>query len=197
MSSREYRLDTLSISQPSGSPFTAAEAADKTLYYRLEKSSAVLEFDVSEGMYVFCDAGNYTGHGVCTLTLDCIGADGASLFSYGSVTLPSDGYFYRASIGNGAMYAGLAEGTEKVRLTIECAAAGTADSPYFRALSVYTDDTTARDMSVSGWELSERMLHLDLGTSLSDRLILIGFVCAVAGIMMIVAKARNKYRKGK
>ena len=194
MSRQEYELGTLSLSQSSGSPFTAAEAADKTLYYRLEKTPAVLEFDVSDGMYVFCDAGNYNGHGVCTLTLECIGADGTELFSYGSVTLPSDGYFYRAGIGDSTMYAGLAEGTEKVRLTIECDA---GDSPYFRTLSVYTDDTTARDMSVSGWELSERMSHIDLGTSLSDRLILIGFVCAVAGIMMIVAKTRNKYRKGK
>ena len=51
-------------------------------------------------------------------------------------------------------------------------------------------------MSALKWEVNH-LGNIDAQTGTMQRIVMIGFICLVAAVMMIFAKVRGKYKKGK
>lgn len=164
-----------------------------------EPGTAYYDFDISPGekyFYLIVWAGNYQGRGKCSFTLDCLGESGKLVSTLGSVDIPDDGNFYRTELGYipDGITAEIPEGTAVMRLSINFE--GGKNSPYFQVSASFSD----RAVSVTPkavWTAPEKSKQVDVETTAMSFWLSIGFVCAVAVIMMIVALIRKKYTKGK
>ena len=179
---------------------------EQKIFRFTRRDSVQTELPVSGGIYAYVIAGGYhsesdgvTDNGVncvCTVDMKLFDENGEQVISpeLGSAVLiiPADGAFHRWSIGSEDMYAGLPENVKRVCLTVS----GMNDTAYIRSLYLGSSDTKARDMSALKWEVHD-VGNIDANTGTAQRIIMIGFICAVAAVMMIFAKVRGKYRKGK
>lgn len=173
--------------------------------FRLTKGETYsVELSADRGLYLFVTVGGYesgSGNGEadnginygCEIRLDCYDAGGEMISpAYDKVFTGADGTFSRYSIGAGDKYSGLPDGTEKIRLTINAV----GDKQYIKALEIHTSDTVAVNMSDREWEI-HRLGNIDAQTTRFDYWIMVGFVVAVAAVMIVFRKARDNIRKKK
>ena len=180
---------------------------EQRFFHFLNSGSVSAEIPVSGGIYLYITAGGYhspangvTDNGinrVCVVKLTFFDENDEVVVmpfnnSDAVINIPADGMFHRWSIGNDAMYAGLPDNVKRAVLTVSAE----NDTAYIKSMYIGSSDTTARDMSALEWTVND-MGSINAQTSRADFLIMLGFVCAVAVIMMIFAKFRKKYRKGK
>lgn len=179
---------------------------EQKIYHFTRADTVTIDLPVSGGMYIRAVLGGYrsssngiTDNGinhVCDINVSCRDENGElQFFRAGSavVLMPGDGKFYLCSLGSDDMYAGLPEGAANVSVTIHA----DNDTAYIKSLYISSSDTIARDMTpMKTWDVTA-VGNINAQTSLSDYLIMIGFICAVAGIMMIIARVRKKYTKGR
>ncbi len=173
--------------------------------FRLTKGETYsVELSADRGLYLFITVGGYesgSGSGAgdngincgCEIIPECFDKDGNIIApAYAKLFTPADGTFSRYRIGADDKYSGLPEGTEKIRLTINAV----GDRQYIRALEIHTSDTKAMDLSLREWE-SHKLGNINSETTRADYWIMVGFVVAVAAVMIIVRKARDNSRKKK
>ena len=180
--------------------------SEQKIYHFTGRDSAQIEIPVSGGIYTYVIAGGYhsesngvTDNGVncvCSLNIMLLDENGEQVISpdLGSpvICIPADGAFHRWSIGNDEMYAGLPENVKSVKLTVS----GENNTAYIKSLYISSSDTQSRDMSALKWEVNH-LGNIDAQTGTMQRIVMIGFICLVAAVMMIFAKVRGKYKKGK
>lgn len=199
-SASEY---TFALTPENVSEYEAVEyLPEQQIYHFTGAGSISSEIPAYDGLYVRVIAGGYrsesngvTDNGVncvCRVDVDCIYEDGQEYSLSGTALVPADGTFWCNDIGTDTMFAGLPDGVEKIRLTVT----GMNETAYIKTLRIVSDNTQARDKSDYIWHQT-KVGNINAQTSRADRFILIGFVCAVAVIMMISAKIRDKYRKGR
>ena len=177
---------------------------EQQIYHFTESGDISAKVPVYGGIYLYVTLGGYhseangvTDNGinsVCHITLTCLDENGevAKVSRNTKVVLvPADGTFRRYSLGSEDMYMGLPEEVKTVSLTVY----GENSTAYVRNIYITSSDTAARDMTSQDWEVHS-MGNINAQTSRTDYIIMVGFVCAVALIMMIVAKVRQKYKKG-
>lgn len=152
--------------------------------------------DRDKSFFIYLDAGNYEGRGKSTVTLDCFDGDGNTVASFGSITITDDGSYHRYEVGVPAAgtYAAVPEGTKVMRVSMTFTEG--KNSPFFHIGADFSS-VAATDLSITGWEVLEKDRLVDADTAPWAHWVLVGFVFAVAVIMMIFAKVRKKYRKGK
>ncbi len=178
---------------------------EQGIYHFTRSDSISADIPVHDGIYVYVTAGGYrspangvTDNGincVCTVKLTFFDENGdvvVVLHADPLIFIPADGAFHRWSIGTDAMYAGLTDNIKRATLTVSAK----NDTAYIKSMYIASSDIVARNMSGNKWEVND-MGNINAQTTMADRLIMIGFVCAVALIMMIVAKVRQKYKRGK
>ena len=196
------------------SPDTVSELGCEGLEYLTEqkifhftrRDSAQIEIPASGGVYVYTAVGGYRSESngvddngincVCTVKISFYDENGEEIIAPEAgasvVCVPADGTFHRLSIGDDAMYAGLPENAKKVKLTVT----GENNTAYIKSLYISSSDTKARNMSSLKWE-DNSLGNIDAQTGTMQRIVMIGFICLVAAVMMIFAKVRGKYKKGK
>ena len=200
---REYML----------SPETVSELGCEGLEYLTEQKifhftkagSATVDIPVYSGIYAYVAAGGYrsesngvTDNGVncvCTIKMTFFDENGDAVLVPNAdvlIMIPADGKFHRWSIGKDTMYAGLPENVKRLSLTV----GGMNDTAYIKSIYISTSDMIARDMSALDWEYHD-VGNIDAQTGTMQRIVMIGFICLVAAVMMIFAKVRGKYKKGK
>jgi hypothetical protein len=176
---------------------------EQKIYHFTKAGSAVVDMPVSGGIYAYVTAGGYysasngvTDNGencVCTIKMTFFDENGDKVIvPHGDpiILIPADGAFHRWSIGSDEMYCGLPENVKRVNLDV----GAQNDTAYIKSLYISTSDMIARDMSAHKWEVHD-VGNINAQTGTVQRIIMIAFICAVAGIMMIFAKVRSKYRK--
>ncbi|MBQ9383544.1 MAG: hypothetical protein IJT87_04855 [Ruminiclostridium sp.] len=176
---------------------------DRQMYHFTGAGEASVELSVKDTLYFYIIVGSdssasngVTDNGVnsgCSVRVECLDENGERILPYFAVLeVPADHVFHRYSIGSDTMYAGLPENARKVRVSFSA-----QDSrQYIRSMEILSDDTMARDMSLTDWE--EHILgNINAETTKADYWIMVGLIAAVALIMMIFAKARNNIKKGK
>lgn len=165
-----------------------------------EPGTAYYDFDADppgyKYFYLVVRAGNYQGRGGCRFRLDCLDGDGNTVSTFGSTEIPDDGYFYRTELGYAPdwMYYAIPEGTSVMRLSVIYE--GGKNSPYFE-ISADLSESSANVRPDTEWTVPVKQSRVEVETTALGLIISIGFVCAVAGVMMIVAKVRKKYTKGR
>lgn len=172
---------------------------EQKIYHFVGKGDLVTEIPVYGGVYVYMTLGGYkstsdgvTDNGincVCRVNIGFLDENGETVIlpGYDDVLIvPADGKFRRLSFGREDMYAGLPENVKMMHIDIH----SENDTAYMRNLYMTSSDTAARDMSLDEWEIHE-MDNINAQTSRADHWIMVGFVFAVALIMMIFAKAKK------
>ena len=164
-----------------------------------EPGTAYYDFHISPGekyFYLAVYAGNYRGRGGCSFRLDCLDETGNTVSTFGSTDIPDDGSFYRTELGYApdGIYYVIPEGTAVMRLSVIYE--GGKNSPYF-SVSADFSGSAANVHPDTEWTVPLKQSPVDVETTTLGLIISIGFVCAVAGVMMIVAKVRKKYTKGR
>lgn len=179
---------------------------EQKIYHFTGRDSVEVRLPVSGGIYAYVAAGGYhsssngvTDNGVncvCTINLSFFDENGERVIEEdlgaAVICIPADGVFHRWSVGTDTMYAGLPENVKRMTLTVS----GMNDTAYIKSLYISSSDTKARDMSALKWEVHD-VGNIDAHTGTMQRIIMIGFICLVAAVMMIFAKIRGKYKKGK
>ena len=177
----------------------ASRAQDELHLVMREPGTAYYDFSVADDykcFFVYIEAGNYEGRGKSMVTLDCLDREGNTVSTFGSAEIPDDGSYHRIQLGEAesGMYAAIPEGTAVMRLSMTFEEG--KNSPYFDVGADFSG-MKATDLSIKEWTVSEKYKLVDAETTEYAHWVLVGFVFAVAGIMMIFAKVRKKYRKGK
>ena len=176
---------------------------DQQMFHFLSGGEASVELSVKDALYFYIIAGSdyspssgVTDNGEnsgCSVRLECLNDSGENVMpAFPVLQIPADHLFHRYSIGKDTMFAGLPEDVSKVRVTF----AAYDTRQYIRAMQITSDDTAARDMSVSEWEIHD-LGNINAQTTKADYFIMVGAVAVVALIMMIFAKVRNNIKKGK
>ena len=196
-----YKLSESTMSIFGGESFEYMP--EQQMFHFTAAGEASVELSVKDALYFYIIAGSdnspsngVTDNGVnsgCSVRLECLDASGERVMpSYPVLEIPADHIFHRYSIGKDTMYAGLPDDVSKIRVTFTA-----YDSrQYIRAMQIMSDDTAARDMSVTEWEIHD-LGNINAQTTKADYFIMVGFIAAVSLIMMIFAKVRNKMKKGK
>ncbi len=173
--------------------------------FRLTKGETYsVELSADRGLYFFVTVGGYESangsgsadNGIrcgCEIRLDCYDSEGEVITPvYDTIFTEADGVFCRWSIGSDDMYSGLPENTKKVRLTIKA----DAERQYIKALEMHTSDTVALNKTLREWE-SHKLGNINAQTTLADYWIMVGFVAAVAAVMIVFRKIRDSIRNKK
>ena len=177
--------------------------SEQRIYRLTQGDSYTAEIPASSAVYMFVVIGGYESgsgsgdgdNGVscgCEIIPVCVDKNGGIISAYDKVFTPADGTFGRYSIGADDKYSGLPDGTDRIRLTIKAVGA----RQYIRALEIHTSDTIAADLTLREWE-THTLGNINAQTTRADYWIMVGFVAAVAAVMIVFAKLREKYRKGK
>lgn len=183
----------------SGNVIEVTDSRDVTYLVMKESGTAYYDFDILPDwryFYLIVHAGNYQGRGKCSFTLDCLDEDGNTVAALGSVEIPDDGSFYRTEFGyipNG-ITAKIPEGTAVMRLSIIFE--GGKNSPYFNVSAEFSDQA-ANVAPETAWSVPEKMSEVSVETTPLSLILSVGFVCGVALVMMIIARVRKKYKRGK
>ena len=193
-----YTLTPANIGGWSGTPLQ--HISNRGDYFCVSKWGAAeltLEAAGASSIHISFDAGNYEGEGSTTVMVQYI--SGGDVIKEKRADIPTDGRLARYETGSAEMFAGLPEGTEQVRITIDFPSGSGRHSAYFRNFTVALSSTTATDLSESSLDLgiAGSLGNLEVRTTESDRFVLIAFVCAVAAVMMAAAKIRENYKKRK
>ena len=179
-----------------------AEVTDRhgiTYLVMNEPGTAYYDFHMNPDeryFYIVVRAGNYQGRGGCSFRLDCLDESGNTVNTFGSTVIAGDGSFYRTELGYApdGVYFVIPEGTAAMRLSVIYE--GGKNSPYFDVNADFSA-FAANVHRDSEWTAPVKQSQVDVETTTLGMVLSVGFVCAVAGIMMIVAMVRKKYTKGR
>ncbi|MBR5089651.1 MAG: hypothetical protein IK093_09490 [Ruminiclostridium sp.] len=178
----------------SGTPLTYI--ANRGDYFCLSdpSGSAYIELDAGDAVsvYAYFDAGNYEGRGTTSQKLEYLD-DGGAVIGCIAGEITANGKYARYEYGSQELYTALPEGTKRLRFALS------GGSAYLRNLNITLSSIHAYEVTSDegGWNVSGALDNVEINTSALDHWILVGFVFAVALIMMISVKIRNGYKKGK
>ena len=176
---------------------------DQQLYHFTAAGEASVELSVKDALYFYIIVGSdnsrsngVTDNGVnsgCSLRIECLDENRECVSPvYAVLEVPADHVLHRYSIGSDTKYAGLPENVKWVRVSFSA-----QDSrQYIRAMEIKSSDTAARDMTLTEWE-EHTLGNINAETTKADYWIMVGLVAAVAVIMLVFSKARNKIKKDK
>lgn len=156
-----------------------------------EKGSAYREFDVNgaDGLYFYCDMGNYSGKGTGNVTLEILGENNEILSSFATDNDQQNGSYRRYTLGSSG-YIVIPEEAEKLKVTLKFSEG--ESSPFFRNFYLDMNSDSVRSELVTTFTVSGDLTLVNNNVSGSQYWIMVVFVFLVALGMFFVRKALDK-----